>query len=188
MSLNLYTDAQNTDDVISVISHRYLWAELHPFQVIFANLDIFSLLITLDYLHEIIYLLNEKLFHSKGNWLFHITIFLNEMKNQQATLWCAEHPVCSTEGCEAEGQQLQLAASLCLKLNVIHTVTSAQCHTERFSRAGRYCRGLRKIKRDKLIKLMPPGITSTLYPPQRSSLKGSVLSRWAIWRRGSNVT
>lgn len=126
------------------------------------------------------YLFKKKLlFIFKGNGLFHKVTFLNEMKSKQATLWCAENIVCSTEGCEAEGQQLQLAASLCLKLNVTHIVTSAQCHIERFGRAGRYCRGLRNIKRDKLIKLMPSGISSPLYPPRRCSLKGSVLSRCA---------
>lgn len=57
--------------------------------MIFTNLNIFfSLLITLDYLHEMIYLLKENLlFNFKGNGLFHKATFLNEMKSKQATLW-----------------------------------------------------------------------------------------------------
>ena len=54
--------------------------------------------------------------------------FLNEVKSKQATLCCAKK-VCSTWEHEAEGQQLRLAASLCLRLNVTHIVTSAHCHT-----------------------------------------------------------
>lgn len=61
--------------------------------MIFTNSDFFSLLVTLDYLHEIFYLLKEKLLFILKDRFFHIATFLNEMKSKQATLRCAENTV-----------------------------------------------------------------------------------------------
>lgn len=61
--------------------------------------------------------------------------FINEVKNKQAIL-CHAKKTCSTEGGEAEGQQLQLTASFCLKPNVTHRATSTQCHTGRLAGRG----------------------------------------------------
>lgn len=58
----------------------------------------------------------------------------------------------------------------------------------KLGRDGRFCRHLRNIKREKLIKLVPSGTSSSLYYHWRFSLKGSVLSRCTRWRKGNNIT